>query len=74
MWRLPKRVVVFGSAVLLGRLAWTRWARGRTRGGIAHEQGAEEDFPDTVPTVWSSFPDLAAGESTTGRHGVERAI
>lgn len=66
-WRLPKRVVVLGSAVLLGRLAWTRWARGRLRSNAAREQSAEEEFPDTVPSVWSSFPDEALGEATSAR-------
>lgn len=67
-WRVPKRMLLLGSAVLLGRMAWASWARGGGRAGAASERPPPEDFPDTVPAVWSRFPadtfdDAAAARS-----------
>lgn len=52
-WRVvPKRVLMLSSAVLLGRLAWSRWLRpARQTNPVTLSD--DQIFPDTVPSVWS---------------------
>ena len=54
-WRVvPKRVLMLGSAMLLGRLAWSRWRRPARQARPA-SLSEEPIFPDTVPSVWSGL-------------------
>ena len=61
-WRVPKRALFVGGAVVLGRWVWWRMVRKpRQPRAAAPETGMLDDFPDTEPAVWSGFHEPTTG-------------
>jgi hypothetical protein len=66
-WRVPKRALFVGGAVVVGRWVWWRMVRkGRQPRASPTDIDAPDDFPDTEPAVWSCIHEAATGGSQAG--------